>query len=391
MRVEKIETRHCDGGWRVFSFLKVTTDDGLTGWSEYNECYGSRGLTDVIAGLSDLVTGQDPRRVTSLTAMLQARTRQVRGGIAQQAIAAIENALLDITAKDLNVSVCDLFGGRVRDKLPVYWSHCGSYRIDHADLIGTRPLRSLSDVQALGSEVAGKGFTALKTNVIDFRGPEPAMLMPGFAWTPGYPELNISRGIIAAMTAQLDALRAGAGTEMGIMLDLNYNFKTDGYIQAARELAGFGLAWLELDISDPVALARIRNTAPMPIASGESLFGTRQHRPFLEHEAMDVAIIDVIWNGFREALAIAAMADAYEVNVAPHNFFGPLATLISASFCTAVPNFRIMEMDIDDVPWRDELVTSPPLVQEGHLLAAGGPGWGADVDERVVRAHPPRW
>lgn len=391
MRIEKLEALHCDGGWRVFSFLKATTDTGLTGWSEYNECYGSRGLTDVILGLADLVIGQDPRRVTSLTSTLQARTRQVRGGIAQQAIAAIENALLDIIAKDLGITVSDLFGGRVRDKLPMYWSHCGSYRISHADLIGAAPVRCLDDLQSLGAEVACKGFTALKTNVIDFTRHEPVMLMPGFAWTPGYPELNISPGFIQTVTAQLEALRAGAGTDMDIMLDLNYNFKIDGYIQAARELAGFNLAWLELDITDPAALARIRNSATMPIASGESLFGTRQHRPFLEHAAVDIAIIDVIWNGYREALAIAAMADAYEINVAPHNFFGPLATLISASFCAVVPNFRIMEMDIDDVPWRDELLTNPPVVQDGHLLIADAAGWGADIDEHVVRAHPPRW
>lgn len=391
MRVDRIETLHCDGGWRVFSFLKVTTDAGLIGWSEYNECYGSRGLTEVISGLADLVIGTDPRRVTSLSGMLQARTRQVRGGIAQQATGAIENALLDIKAKDLKVSVCDLFGGRIRDKLPLYWSHCGSYRTTHADLIGAPPLRCLEDVRSLGHEVASKGFTALKTNVIDFQQPEPRMVMPGFAWSKGYPELNISRAALDLMTAQLAALRDGAGPEMAIMLDLNYNFKTEGFLRAARELGAFDLTWLELDISDPAALARLSNAAPMPIASGESLFGTRQYRPFLEHGAIDVAIIDVIWNGFREALGMAAMADAYELNVAPHNFFGPLATLISASFSAAIPNFRIMEMDIDDVPWRDQLVTRPPVVQDGQLLVADAPGWGADIDEDVVRAHPPHW
>jgi galactonate dehydratase len=325
-----------------------------------------------------------------LTSMLQARTRQVRGGMAHQAIAAIENALLDITAKDLNVSVCDLFGGRVRDELPLYWSHCGSYRISHADLIGAPPVVSIDDLQTLGSEVAAKGFTALKTNIIDFGQPKPTMLMPGFAWTPGYPELNISHNFTEAMTSQLDALRTGAGPAMSIMLDLNYNLKTEGYIQAARALTALDLTWLELDITDPVALARIRDAASIPIASGESLFGTRQHRPFLEHAAMDVAIIDVIWNGFREALAIASMADAYEVNIAPHNFFGPLATLISASFCATVPNFRIMEIDVDDVPWRDQLVTLPPVVHDGQLRVPTAPGWGAEIDEDVVRAHPPR-
>ena len=78
--------------------------------------------------------------------------------------------------------------------------------------------------------------------------------------------------------------------------------------------------------------------------------------PIFEAYAFDTAIVDVIWNGFYESLKIAAMADVYEVNVAPHNFYGHLASAISAHFCAAVPNFRIMEIDIDGVPWRDEIV-----------------------------------
>ncbi len=68
---------------------------------------------------------------------------------------------------------------------------------------------------------------------------------------------------------------------------------------------------------------------------------------------MDVAIIDVPWNGIWQSAKIASMADAHEVNVAPHNFYGHLCTMMSAHFCAAVPNFRIMEIDIDDVPWKD--------------------------------------
>jgi galactonate dehydratase len=75
---------------------------------------------------------------------------------------------------------------------------------------------------------------------------------------------------------------------------------------------------------------------------------------------LDVGIIDVPWNGILEAMKIAAMAEAYEVNCAPHNFYGHMSTLMSAHFCAAIPNFRIMEIDIDDVPWKDDLVTEPP-------------------------------
>jgi L-alanine-DL-glutamate epimerase-like enolase superfamily enzyme len=87
---------------------------------------------------------------------------------------------------------------------------------------------------------------------------------------------------------------------------------------------------------------------------------------------------------------MASMADAYDVNVASHNFNGPLANVMSAHFCAVVPNFRVMEIDIDDVPWKDELVTVPPTIEDGALVVPTRPGWGADINEEAVRAHPPK-
>ena len=102
---------------------------------------------------------------------------------------------------------------------------------------------------------------------------------------------------------------------------------------------------------------------------------------------MDTAIIDVPFNGILESLKIAWMADAYEVNVAPHNFYSPLATMMSTHFAAAVPNLRIMEIDPDVVPWYYDLVTVPPKIERGHLTIPTGPGWGTEVNEEVVRAH----
>jgi galactonate dehydratase len=136
--------------------------------------------------------------------------------------------------------------------------------------------------------------------------------------------------------------------------------------------------------------ALIRRSARVPIASCESLYGRRQYRPFLEHQAVDGAIIDVAWNGILESMKIASMADAFEVNVAPHNFNGHLGSLISAHMCAAIPNFRVMEIDIDDVLWKDDIVTTLPVIENGDLLLPTGPGWGSDVNEAFVRAHPPR-
>src|SRR5688572_14768144 len=111
MRIETIEDLHCDAGWRNFSFLKVTTSDGLVGWSEYTEADGSRGLTAVIHGMAEGLVGQDPRPVQWITSSLYQKSIQAAGGVNQRAIAAIENALLDIKAKALGIPVYELFGG----------------------------------------------------------------------------------------------------------------------------------------------------------------------------------------------------------------------------------------------------------------------------------------
>ncbi len=388
MKIARIEDLHCDAGWRVFSFLKITTDDGLVGWSEYNESYGSYGLTGIIRKLGERLIGQDPRPVERISATLYAITRQAPGGMNSQAIAAIENALLDVKAKALGVPVCGLFGGPVRDRLQLYWSHCGSYRLSQAEKMGVEPVRSLDDLVKLGRHVRERGFAALKTNIFRFDASPPYMHQPGFTRGPGFPELNADARLLAAIRDELAAFRQGAGPDMGILLDLNFNFKTEGYVKVARAVEPYDLFWLEIDSYDPEGLAYVRSRAGMPIASCESLFGRRQFRPFFENRSMDVAIVDVPWNGLAESIKIAAMADPYEINCAPHNFYGHLSTLMSAHFCAAIPNFRIMEIDIDDVPWKDDLVTHPPVIADGHLLVPTRPGWGADVNEEAVRAHP---
>jgi galactonate dehydratase len=389
VKITALECLHADAGHRDFDFLKVTTDAGLVGWSEYNESFGGKGVSAAIGHLAPVVIGKDPRAYEAITSLLYAVRRQASGGMVQQAIGAIENALLDIKAKALGVPVYELFGGPVRERIRLYWSHCGTYRLAWPEPMQLPPLRTLDDVVALGKEVLAKGYTALKTNVF-MLGEKPYLHSPGFARTAGFPELNAERPVLAAIRDQLAAFREGAGADVDILVDLNFNFKTEGFLKMARAMEPYDLLWVEIDSRDARALHYIRQGTTIPVASGECLFGRRDYRPFLEQQAMDTAIIDVPWNGLAESLKIAAMAEAYEVNVAPHNFYGHLATLMNAHFCAVVPNFRIMEIDPDRVPWYDELVTRKPRVEDGHLLLPEGPGWGTEVNEAALRAHPPR-
>jgi len=230
MKIVKVEDLHCDAGWRVNSFLKITTDEGIVGWSEYMEGYGAQGLTGVILKLAErFLIGQDPRPVERHSAHLYAATRQAAGGVNQMAIAAIENALVDIKAKALGVPVYEMLGGPVRDRLQLYWSHCGTYRARYAERIkewaGVDPVRSLDDIVALGEEVRRKGFKGLKTNLIRFDRDKPYMYGPGTGNPPGFPELNVDHRIVDAAVAQLEAFRRGAGRDVGLHLDTNFNYK----------------------------------------------------------------------------------------------------------------------------------------------------------------------
>src|SRR5688572_19616853 len=108
MKVKSIETLACDAGWRNYHFVKLTTDTGIVGWSEFDEGFGSPGLGAVIERLAARVVGQTVGEHERIYADLYAATRPGSGGVIGQALGALENALLDAKAKGLGVPVYEL-------------------------------------------------------------------------------------------------------------------------------------------------------------------------------------------------------------------------------------------------------------------------------------------
>ena len=214
MKITKVESLHADGGWRSLDFLKIGTDEGLVGWSEYNESFGGVGVSAAIAGLAPLLVGKDPRPWEAHVALLSAVRRQAAGGVIQQAIGAIENALLDIKARALGIPVYELFGGPVRDRIRLYWSHCGTYRVSRAKEMGIPPVRTLDDIVAMGREVVAKGYTALKTNAL-LLGDNPRAHVPGFARGAGFPELNADRYVLDGDRGPARGVPRGRGARHG--------------------------------------------------------------------------------------------------------------------------------------------------------------------------------
>ena len=238
MKITRIETLAADAGYRVASYLKLSTDEGLVGWSEFYDGFAGVPLAPLIAGFGRAAVGMDPRAYARLSESLLATTRLASGGLAHQAIAAIENACLDVAAKSYGVPVHALFGGPFRDRVLVYWTHCGSYRVRHAafyDSIGCAPIRGLDDFVAMGREAATAGFKVLKTNPVFFDGAEAAILQRRLSHRAGLSRPQHLRCTQSTpSSSRCRRCAQGAGDGMGLMLDLSFSQRTEGYLRIAR-------------------------------------------------------------------------------------------------------------------------------------------------------------
>ena len=380
MRIVSIEPLQCSNGWSTWTFVRVETDTGLVGYGECSDWQMPRALASGVHDLATDIIGKDPRQVGALTADMAFRMRQNVGGVARKSLAGIEAALWDIKGQALGVSITELLGGPTRERIRVYWSHCGSYRARNADVLGTPPINTWADLTDLGHEVVRRGYTALKTNPL-----HPGQ--PNYFTQPV--DGNLERGDLAIIVRQIETFREAVGPDVDICLDLNFRYRPAAVISIADALAPYELFWIEYDSYDPEALAHVRRSIRTPLCSAENLTAVHDYARFFQAGAMDVAMIDVAWNGIAQSLHIAELAAAHEVHVAPHNYYSHISTFMCAHVAAAVGNLRIMETDVDSAPWRDDLVSVTPTIENGWMRLPDAPGLGTALNEEAVAAHPP--
>ena len=387
MKITGVETFIVDAGWRPWTFVKMTTDEGVTGYGEISDGRSPNAVVGAIEDFKPLLIGQDPRAFEMRFWDLVRGARQSPGGIVAKAIAGLDCAMLDIKAKALGISVVELFGGPTRDRVRVYWSHCGTSRARHPDILDTPPIRTMDDIADLGREVVSRGFTALKTNIV-IPGDPATVWFGGFGRGLGTTDQVVSAQLLRHIETLIGTFRDAVGPDVDINLDLNFNFKPESAMRIARVLEQFNLLWLEIDMYDPEAILQIKESTSTTICTGENLFYMREYLPYFQLHAADVFMIDVPWNGFSQYKKVGDLAEVYQLNVAPHNYYSHLASAVSASLCAVLPNVRIMEIDVDDVPWKDDLATVKPEIVDGYYTVPTGPGWGTDLNEEVAREHP---
>jgi len=362
MKITKVEVFLSAAKWRQFTFVKLTTDSGLVGWGDATLGWKEDAVRALIVDYGRrYVVGQSPFDVEDLWFKLY-QIEHNSGPVMFSAMAGIETAMWDLVGKACHQPVYNLVGGKVRTRVKAY---ANGWYTDADDL------EKLAD-QA--REAVSRGYRALKFD----------------PFGPGGRE--ISRQELRQASKTVEAVRRALGDDVEILLEFHGRFSPIMALEAIRAMVEYSPSWCE----EPVpahnfdAMAQVVAGSPLRIATGEHVYARFGFLDLLQRRGAHVIQPDLAYcGGFLESKKIAALAEAHYVSVAPHNCDGPLKTVIGIHLCANIPNFLILEtFDDYDVPWRRELTPDAPRVKDGFYEIPTGPGWGVEVDESAIAAHP---
>ena len=381
MKITSITPFSVKGGFRSWVFVRIKTDEGITGWGDASDWDAPFSIVEAVRYLESRLIGEDPFNIEKIWWKNTQIYKRMWGGIAWKAMSGIDTALWDIKGKALGVPVWQLLGGKIRERLRLYWSHCGSAQFAHTEHLLSDPITSLDDLESFCKMVKDSGFTALKTNIMALRG------------TPLYRKRredvltgDIDRETLETASAIIGTFRRELGPQMDIALDTAFDYKLNGALQLARELEKYHMMWLETETFDPDAQLELMRSTVTPIVHGESIYDTHGYLPYFQRHAQSAIMIDLAWNGLTLGKKIADLALVFDTPVSPHNCHSPLTTFVAANLCAAVKNFKILEIDYDDVPWRDKIITDPIRIEDGYLIIPDRPGLGTDiVEENLIK------
>lgn len=364
MKIARIETFLVPPRWL---FVRVESDDGHVGWGEASLEGHAEAVDGAFEALRDRFLGADPRAIEDMWQVAY-RGGFYRGGpVLMSALSGLDQALWDLKGRLLGVPAWELLGGKVRDRIRAY-----------AWIGGDRP----GDIAEAARARRAQGFSAVKMNATA----ELDML--------GTPRL---------LGDVVDRVRAAQAEGMDVGLDFHGRVHKPMAKQLAKMLEPLGLLFLEEPLlsENPEGLAQLAGLVATPIALGERLYSRWDFKPFLTSGAVDIIQPDLSHaGGLSECRRIAAMAEAFDVAVAPHCPLGPLALAACLQLAATAPNVVLQEMSLG-IHYNQghdlySFVTDPaPLTPvDGALPIPTGPGLGIEIDEAAVREAartPHRW
>ena len=358
--------------------VELITDEGISGIGEAAVAYGI-GASAAAAMTAELaeafIVGKDPFRIEELWCEMYDHTFWAKGGgpIVFAGISAIETALWDIKGKALGVPVYELMGGMIRDKARVYANGWSFRCIELPDL-------------ARAAESAVKdGYDALKFYPLGR--PDPTDPHGRFKHVD---RREIDRAAEDLAVTRVRAVRDAIGPDVDLMLDVSGELTPDAIIRFARRIEEFDIFFLEepVDAFDETALGRVAASVSMPLATGERVY-TRYgfRRIFAQHPAVAVIQPDVgNTGGLFETKKIAAMAEAFNMQVQPHICASSVSTAAALQICACIPNLLIQEVYPYRVPEHFDIVDHAPEldVKDSMMPVPERAGIGVELNRKIV-------
>ena len=361
MKVTDIKTFAVDCFRTNWVFVKVYTDEGVTGVGEATLEYKEKALIGAVEHIREYLIGQNPLDVEKHTHAIYRDAYWRGGAVLMSALSAVECALWDILGKTLGVPVYQLLGGRVNDRVRIYVNGW---------FAGAKTPEQFAEK---ARQAVQRGVTAMK-------------------WDPfGKSYLQISNRDLDTALRCVAAVREAVGDEVDLLIEGHGRFDVPTGIRIARELEPFKPLFFE-EPTPPdnlEALRAVRDKSPVAIAAGERLYTLRGYQQLFALRAADYIQPDVSHaGGIMELKKIAAAAEACYIPFTPHNPSGPVANAATLQLAACCPNFCILEIMYSDVSWRSAVTNEQLDYQNGYITIPSKPGLGIEIDEAACLAHP---
>ena len=387
MKITAVDTVRLDEFPNLL-WVRVHTDEGLVGLGE--TFFGARAVEAYVhESAAPRLVGRDPHEIEAIARDLTPYVGYAGSGVETRGRSAIDVALWDLLGKATEQPLYVLLGGLSRPSIRTY-NTCAGTRY-----VRSRPDWSTDD-WGLGSEAEGpyedldaflhradelalslleEGITGMKIWPFDFAAEASA----------GY---DISAAELDRALEPLRKIRAAVGDRIDVMVELHALWRLPAALKIAAALEEFDPFWYEDPVraDNPRALAAFAAATPVPVCAGETVAGLGGFRELLEAEAAAILMPDVGWcGGLTEARKIAALAEAYQRPVAPHDCTGPVLLAASVHLSLSAPNALLQEtVRAFYAGWYRELVTVLPVIEGGHILPPEGPGLGTELLPEVL-------
>lgn len=368
-------------GGKYFIFVKLTTDANVVGYGEaYNATFGPHVTARMIEDCAGrYLVGRDPHDIEAFFRRAYSSGFTQRPDVSMMGcVSALEMACWDIIGKEAGRPVYKLLGGQVHEKLRSYtYLYPPSGSVHTEDVSG----RNVYNDPDLAAECAlgyvRQGFNAVK---LDPAGPYTAF----DGHQPRLADIDLS-------ARMLKAIREAVGASCDILFGTHGQFTASGALRVARAIEPYDPLWFEEPVPPdmPEVMAEVARATKIPIATGERLTGKTEFARVIENRAATILQPDLGRSGgILETKKIAAMAEAYHVQVAPHCYCGPIVAAANIQLATTLPNFLILESIMTWGGFHEKLLKKKIEWQDGWIIPSKEPGLGVELDEAVAGAHP---